>query len=63
MIELLLFAATPVPRTTSLCPIGYNPVGSYCTPAANTRRRALPRTETLCPPGFYPSLEYCVERR
>ena len=59
MVELLLFAATPVPRTTSLCPIGYWPVGGPTAPRQPTpvgvrchglrrsvRRASIPRWNT-----------------
>ena len=62
MLFALIIAASPLPRTSSLCPIGYYPISGYCAPHARTTRRALPRTTSICPPNTTPQLTYCLER-
>ena len=61
MLSLLL-AVSPLPRTATLCPIGYYPVTNYCVPHAGTTKQAFPKTAPICPIGSNPQLTYCVEK-
>ena len=57
-----LLAVSPLPRTSTICPIGYYPISNYCVPHARTTQQAFPKSDTICPPGSNPQLTYCLER-